>query len=670
MKQELEIIIKGDVVQVTKSINELETEFKELEKQLKTKTGQAFIDANEELDKLRQTIDKVKNIGRTGFDKFGDSTEKAGKGLKNLGKSAQTAAPALASMGQVARDLPFGFIAIQNNLPIMIDSFKDLIGTSKGVVPALKNLGAAMAGPAGITFAIGAIIALTTGLIAKYGSLGNALVALTADSSEAAVKQRELNAAMDSAALSAATETTKLGFLVQEIVGGQGASNARINAYKELKRQYPGILHGMSQENAFTAAGGQLIAKRAAQMIEYIKLKGKEQALVELVAKAAKEELEAGRALVDNVTGKVTWGRRFLNFLQGMGNEQLGAALSANKFAKEVDKAGKSIDFYGQQLAETRIELGKFDPQLIQFEDPAVAAAKLQAAQDKIQAAKDKKERERLAAEAKQLATAKGLAAEQVAGLEKQLAAVNKLANAWLELAIITLQAKANMALIGETDPATIEQIKKNLAAAIKQITDDFNKRKAAFMADSLETPKTISGKTSILLSESASRAVQTMLSNLTLMDKKTTEAASAFETVLAPAIDAAFDALAQGENIIQAVGTAMKRLIISIAATVVKAAILAAILSVISGGSANAAKGGKSFGEFFTGMIKGLAGSKSSFGGAGAGFAGATPSVLTPSFAGFGGGMAIQITGELTGRGTDLVATLDNANARIRRTG
>jgi len=61
---------------------------------------------------------------------------------------------------------------------------------------------------------------------------------------------------------------------------------------------------------------------------------------------------------------------------------------------------------------------------------------------------------------------------------------------------------------------------------------------------------------------------------------------------LLGPAIDQAFSALANGENSFEAIQQALKRLLIDLA----KAAVLALILSAISGGTSNAASGGLSF--------------------------------------------------------------------------
>lgn len=86
---------------------------------------------------------------------------------------------ALTQLSLVAQDLPYGFIGIQNNVPFLVKSFSDLSKESGGVIGAFKSLGAELIGPTGIIFAVSAVTAGITYLIKEYGSLGNAIAALT-----------------------------------------------------------------------------------------------------------------------------------------------------------------------------------------------------------------------------------------------------------------------------------------------------------------------------------------------------------------------------------------------------------------------------------------------------------------------------------------------------------
>lgn len=164
----------ADISQFTKSISEVDAELKTVKSSLKNLTGQALVEANRYIQQLEQSI---KNLREAGLDK--------------LPSSATKGSAALFSLSQVARDAPFGFIAIQNNLPIVVDQFSQLAKTSGGLKGALKDIGSALIGPAGISFAFGAVIAGVTALIQKYGSLGNAFEALIGGQKQLTKEQKE-----------------------------------------------------------------------------------------------------------------------------------------------------------------------------------------------------------------------------------------------------------------------------------------------------------------------------------------------------------------------------------------------------------------------------------------------------------------------------------------------
>jgi hypothetical protein len=85
----------------------------------------------------------------------------------------------LQNLGRIASDLPFGFIAIQNNLQPLVDSFGTLRQTAGGTGGALKALAGSLIGPAGLGVAFAAISTALTVAVQKYGSFGAAVQALT-----------------------------------------------------------------------------------------------------------------------------------------------------------------------------------------------------------------------------------------------------------------------------------------------------------------------------------------------------------------------------------------------------------------------------------------------------------------------------------------------------------
>jgi hypothetical protein len=146
---------------------------------------------------------------------------------------------------------------------------------------------------------------------------------------------------------------------------------------------------------------------------------------------------------------------------------------------------------------------------------------------------------------------------------------------------------------------------------------------------------------------------VQNAIGGLEAIKNKTAEITGQFNEFLAPAIQTVFGALENGQSVGKALAQSFKALVVQIALTVAKAAILAAILnSIFPGGTVIGGAAVKGFGGIF-GALSGLGG------------------VAAPSFGGLSGG-GLQLSGQvnLTGRGTDFVGIMNAGNAQIRRVG
>lgn len=135
--------------------------------------ARAILQINQQIDKLQQKIVNLNNLGQ----KIDTGTGLIG-GFNGIKKGSAEAGRALTSLSLVAQDLPFGFIGIQNNLPAVIQSFGQLKASAPAAGGALKALGSALVGPAGLFLAFSAVTGAVTFAIQKYGSLGAAYDAL------------------------------------------------------------------------------------------------------------------------------------------------------------------------------------------------------------------------------------------------------------------------------------------------------------------------------------------------------------------------------------------------------------------------------------------------------------------------------------------------------------
>jgi len=133
-----------------------------------------------EIERLTAQKNNIDSLG-TSVSQIGSLSQTAFKKVENSSKNGRTA---LTSVSLIAQDLPFGFIAIQNNLPAVISSFGALTAASGGLSGALVALKTALIGPAGLFLAFSVITAGITFAIQKYGSLSDAFNQLTQESNE------------------------------------------------------------------------------------------------------------------------------------------------------------------------------------------------------------------------------------------------------------------------------------------------------------------------------------------------------------------------------------------------------------------------------------------------------------------------------------------------------
>jgi hypothetical protein len=208
--------------------------------------------------------------------------DQAGKKIEEFAKKSRTA---LNSLSLVAQDLPFGFIGIQNNLPGVISSFSELTRDAGGLGGALKQLGSALIGPAGLFLAFSAVTAGVTFLIQKYGSLGAGISALISNNAKLIEVQNALNKELATTVGGTAAETAKIQILVKSINDLSKPMKERQDAYVALKKIAPEIAKGIGEENTLTQKNIDLINENSRARIEYIKLRARETALNSIINK-------------------------------------------------------------------------------------------------------------------------------------------------------------------------------------------------------------------------------------------------------------------------------------------------------------------------------------------------------------------------------------------------
>lgn len=602
----------ADITQFTKSISEVEAELKTVKAGLKNLTGEALAKANAYIQELQGSLTNLSKVGFTG-----------------VAKGAQQGQTALFALGQVARDLPFGFIAIQNNLPLLVDQFVALKQSTGGAGKALGAILNSIAGPAGLAFGFGVLTSAVTGLVQEYGSLSNALGQIFGLVSRTKIATEELDKAQIKTRASAVAETQSINNLLQVLNSSKSTYSDRLGAYNRLNEIIPDVLSGLDKEKTINGDNKKELEGLLKVKKENIILDGTRQALIKAIEKEAENAFTAlAKAQKQDFFGNLA--NALKGILKGF-PPFLAAQLEA---IDQAQQSANAYDFLNEKLGEVDKKLatnqGKIDAnteaykrQQKAIEEAAKARAKAEGIAEKDNAKrfaafieglkKQKEEQKKLRAEVfSDYAQGKPLQ-DVLDKLNKEKEARNK---------VLELEKK----LYGFRADAT-EKFKDIKVPTIEQTITDFEKYKKALEELEKLTKQRFENVKGIIAS-SLTQPLEYL-----------------FDTVLEKG---KFSWKDLGNIVIEQ----LKRIIIQIAATTAAAALANIIVpgaGTLAVGTANAAQRGAA-----------------NIGGGGV-------SVGRPSAVNFGGIQGgIGLSGQVVfvQRGTDLVGVLNRSNATINRVG
>ena len=541
-----------------------------------------------------------------------DNVSKSLNGLKTPVKNANFA---LSSLSQVTRDLPFGFIAIQNNLPLVVDSFGQLSREAGGTVPALKALGQSLIGPAGIGLAFSAVTSIITVAVQQYGSLGNAIDALFSKNSKLAASQNLYNKELAQAAGDTQAEATKINILVKNLNDLSKPLSDRYAAYVELRKISPDIVAGIKDENALTEKSIGIINANAQARKELLLLKAKESAIGAVINKNAQEQFALELQIQQNVKDLVTAQTNYNNSKkqssvlaktaqQGISAESITLRNAQKEYTNNVIAYNKLIEVqttYANQLDPIIGKIANIDANTKNLNDSLKVQTKEYTATE---------------IAAKALYDILRKTSEITRGQEIKLdtKSFDKIDGKNLNLTPTVDLKKA----IDLNQISGIQIVTKQLAKNTKESLDDLNK-------NTQESFK----KTFEIVNGVLFQPLSDLFSNLVETGK------FAFK------------------DFVNAILQQLTRLI----AKLTTAAIVAGILAILTGGGSTAGGAASGGASSFGAIFKSLTG----FGGG----------VKSPSFGGVNpGGMAMNGSVNLVLRGQDLVGSINRTNSQLTRIG
>jgi hypothetical protein len=217
--------------------------------------------------------------GVLSYNQLGQAAQNAGRATTSIGASANKAGYQLTNLGRFASDLPFGFIAIQNNIGPLIEGFQSLVKATGSTGAALRALGKSFLGGSGILVAFQVVSALMTTLIQKYGSFGNAVDQLNVFTSDATKTTIRFNNALAEGGKQAQGEIVHTELLYRSTQNLSLSMKDRLAIADHLIKQFPQTFSNYTAEAIVVGKAADAYSKLKDQIVATAQIKSVEDAI-------------------------------------------------------------------------------------------------------------------------------------------------------------------------------------------------------------------------------------------------------------------------------------------------------------------------------------------------------------------------------------------------------
>lgn len=258
-----------------------------------------------------------------------------------VAKGSNQAGFALQNLGRVAQDAPFGFIGIQNNISPLIESFQRLKNESGSTGGAIKALGASLIGSGGLLLAVSLVTSALTVLAQNPEKVAGAINYLSGVVDNATESQKAYNQELIETGAAAKVEVTSLESLIAIARNETLSRNARLEALKKVKAEYPEQLEFLTLETIGSKRASEAIDLLSKSLLRKAKIQAAEKLLgdafvkqLEATTKTAAEQASTFSKVVGASLGAVGI-KNFVVLQNGIENQ-----------AKAFTEAGKEITTY------------------------------------------------------------------------------------------------------------------------------------------------------------------------------------------------------------------------------------------------------------------------------------------------------------------------------------
>ena len=497
---------------------------------------------------------------QTGLNQASQSVTNFGNAVKANTRPTADATNALSNLSRVAQDAPYGFMGIANNLNPLLESFQRLSKETGSSTTALKSMASGLTGPAGIGIALGVISSLFVAFGDEIGDFVSSLFSAGTATKEmktaidgiggeftgAVEKVNKVAVAFDLFHKGLMSGDTALGIYNKSLGANYGLKNNINEAEKAFKDKTPDYIQAQLQR-----ALADVASKKAAEELlkqQELKLKGPETGFFDILKSS----------------------------IYGVAAPQAAENMAKNRLNQQLADSQKIIDGYIQIQKEAETAANTI-ANASGIDINPETTKQLQQEQDKQQQVlrQSNKSIQQIADERLK---------DQIAVLEAEIAATNKWADNEMKIYNRMLDFWKKY---GDVVTSV------NAASKTRDLISEQDKRrektdKTPFSERKIEIPPNIK-----MMEQGIKKFDKELKDSQESMQKY----AEFMASTLTEGFMAMFDAMASGENPLEALGNYVGDLVKKLAEAAIQAAIFQGIMMLLN--PAGAAAGGGFFGSF-----------------------------------------------------------------------
>ena len=271
------------------------------------------------------------------------ATSQLGTAFKKMPNASGQATQALTNLSRVAQDAPYGFMGIANNINPLLESFQRLQSSTGSTSSALKTMGSALMGPAGIGLAVGVVSSLIV-------SFGDEIMNFVSQTSSADVALSKFNTTMSKGVGEAQAEIDKLVILNSIVDDTTRSTTERERALAQLKNTYKGNL----ELQALDIQDGAKLKIVIDSIAEALKRKAMAQAFATVIAEEEAKKVRLQIQSFEEMRSSVGGATKALEFVK---SAIMGAGSAMSIFDLNTTLANKALSQNAQSIKDVDANL-------------------------------------------------------------------------------------------------------------------------------------------------------------------------------------------------------------------------------------------------------------------------------------------------------------------------